>query len=383
MTLTVNTRFAILGLVFSIAVGAFLTNQIAIKIENTGFDINKEDIYFFENDYVARYNYENGYLNGATTLDLNARVINETHTNVTIQHDTSSSSFLAHPNGTVYQGGTMQGNYSIWWIYIKNQLMMLGVETGATYDVVDPTGFLGIPGRAYVLVVDRRLTYWPFEPELMGLSGAQASIFCTLWDKTSERLISQLVIDVTCGIVETWEGAQDSFIKLKMLETSFPISRNRFVILGVAPIFVAIFCVLIFLIFKYNKKAASLQPEQREEIVTLYAFGASAIILEIIDIWFYLYPGYIGMLLLHVAFTVAAAIICWRRKYAYRWCIPSILEIAFVFSLSAFTGDPFVPPLTAFMGSTITWFCLLWASGITMNVDDDLRGIKKWLSRIT
>nr|MDO8115221.1 hypothetical protein [Candidatus Sigynarchaeota archaeon] len=232
------------------------------------------------------------------------------------------------------------------------------------------------------LVVERRLTYWPSEPELVGLSGAQASILCTLWDKTSSRLISRIVFDVTCGVVETWEGSQAEFITLTLLNTNFPISRNRFVFLASEAILAVVLCMVIIFILKFSKKAVSLQPKQREEIVTLYIAGAAAMVLEAIDIWFYLYPGKAGMLLIHIAFTVAAGIICWRHKYGYRWLLPSILEIAFVFSLSGFTGDPYVPSLTAFMGSTITWLCLLWASGITKHVDDDERGIKKWFARL-
>jgi hypothetical protein len=383
MALSVKTRYAILGLVLAISLGSFLFNQAAIALEIPGLDLNKKDVYFFEKDYAARYKFENGTKNVATTLTLSSHLINETCTNVTIQHDGSVQWFLAHPNGTVYQGNELQGNYSIWWIYIPNELMLLGINAGESFNVIDPTGFLGIVGRAYTLTVEKKLTYWPSEPELMALSGAQASLACNLWDKATNELVSRIIFDVTCGIIETWEGSQSKFIRLTMTETTFPISRNRFVILPCAIVLGICIGVFIALLLKYHKKAKSIEAKQREEILSLYVIGAAAMLIEIIDIWFYLYPGVVGMFLIHIFFTVGAGIACWRQNYGYKWLLPSILEIAFVFALSGFTGDPIVPSITAFMGSTITWLCLIWASGYEKHVDDGERGLLKFLSSIS
>ncbi|MEX2681105.1 MAG: hypothetical protein Q6373_005865 [Candidatus Sigynarchaeota archaeon] len=381
MPLSAKTRYAILGLVLCIGLGGFIINQIAIEVEIPGIDLNVKDARLFAADYTSRFKLENGTRGASTQLTLSTRVLNQTHTNVSINIDGVTSWFLVHPNGTVYQyGGQLRGNYSIWWIYIPNVLMGFGVKGGEEYNVVDPTGFLGITGHAYLLVVDRKLTYWPSDPELIALSGAQASIACSVWDKATGQLVSRATIDITCGMIETWEGAQSSYIRMTLVTTDFPISRNRQVVLASAVILSFVVFIIALYLVRVPKKAKSMDPKQREQILVLVGSGAGAILIEIIDIWFYLYPGKLGMYLIHIAYTAVAGLACARYKMGYRWLIPSILEIAFVFSLSTFTGDAIVPSLTAFMGSTITWLGMIWAIGIVKHVNDESRGIRKILA---
>ncbi len=383
MPLSAKTRYAILGLVLCIALGGFIINQVAIEVEIPGMDLNVKDAYLFGKDYTSSFKLENGTMGASSMVTLSTRVLNQTHTNVSVELDGVTSWFLVHPNGTVYQANQLRGNYSIWWIYIPNVLMGFGVQAGATYNVIDPTGFLGgVPGRAYLLVVDRKMTYWPSDPELIAISGAQASIACSLWDKTNNRLVSQAIIDITCGMIETWEGAQSSYIRMTLITTNFPISRNRQIVLASAVILSIVVFFIAFYLVRVPKKAKSLEPRQREQILALVGAGAGAILIEITDIWFYLFPGSTGMFLIHIAYTVVAGLMCARYKFGYKWLIPSILEIAFVFSLSTFTGEAIVPSITAFMGSTITWLCMIWASGIMKHVNDETRGIKKILADI-
>ncbi len=382
MPLSAKTRYAILGIVLCIGIGGFIINQVAIEVEIPGMDLNVKDACLFAKDYTSSFKLENGTMGASSTVTLSTSVLNQTHTNVSVELDGVTSWFLVHPNGTLYQGNQLRGNYSIWWIYIPNVLMGFGIDAGATYNVVDPTGFLGVAGRAYLLVVDRKMTYWPSDPALMAISGAQASIACSLWDKTTDQLVSQAIIDITCGMIETWEGAQSSYIRMTLVTTDFPISRNRQIVLASAMILSIIVFVVALYLVRVPKKAKSLAPQQREQILALVGAGAGAILIEIIDIWFYLFPGSTGMFLIHIAYTAVAGLICARYKFGYKWLIPSILEIAFVFSLSTFTGEAIVPSLTAFMGSTITWLCMIWASGIVKHVNDETRGIKKILADI-
>ena len=57
-----------------------------------------------------------------------------------------------------------------------------------------------------------------------------------------------------------------------------------------------------------------------------------------------------------------AAYAIWR-KIGFKWSIPAILEILFLIAMVGATNDLYVPHLTAFMGLTISWLCLLWAMG--------------------
>ncbi len=383
MTLTWKTRTSVVLLVFSVAIFGFLFNQLAIEVE-TGGDLNKKDITFFEKDYSATYIYENGSLGNQSELILQSNPINETHTNASITYGNHVDWFFVHPNGTVYQDGHLRGNFSIWWIFVPNVLMMFGVEGGETYNIVDPTGFLGAPDRGYTLVIDEKKTYWPYKPELKGLSGAQSSFVTSLWDDETDLLVARSTMDITVGFIEVWEGSlSGSYPRLTLKETTFPISRNRFVVLPTNIIFGIALCVIVFFLTNQrgenppsNNLLAKLKrpKDERNEIVTLIGIGVLAIIIEVVDIWFYLYLGESGNLYFHLGFTVLVGVACKIHNYGYRWCIPAFLEVAFVFALSFVTGDPYVPPLTAFMGSTISWLGLVWASGYEKHIDIDETG---------
>ncbi|MFX0183438.1 MAG: hypothetical protein ACFE95_10190, partial [Candidatus Hodarchaeota archaeon] len=109
--------------------------------------------------------------------------------------------------------------------------------------------------------------------------------------------------------------------------------------------------------------------DERNEITLLLIAGVLAIIIEMIDIWFYLPLGLLGNMGVHLGYTIFLGLICWKQRYRYQWLVPSFLEIGFILALNFVTGDPYVPPLTAFMGSTISCIAIVWASGIEKYCD--------------
>ncbi|MCP4760714.1 MAG: hypothetical protein GY870_02960, partial [archaeon] len=322
-----------------------------------------------QTNYTSTFRYENGTKGAESNIVLRSFRLNETHSNITITSEETVESFLANPNGTVYQNGELKGNYSIWWVYVPNVMMMFGANPGDTFNVIDPTGFLGIIDRSYELIVEEKITYWPVDPELSGLLGAQSSFTAKLWDKTNETLISTITFDMTCGHIEILEGSQLNNIKLTLISTDFPVSRNRIFALIALVILGAIIIVSSFILMSFEWKQKLLakftqEKKDRNEIILLIIPGVIAMGLELMDIWFYLPFGMYGSLGIHLLYTIFLLIICLKQKYGYYWIIPSVLEVAFVFSLNAVTGDPFVPPLTAFMGSLCSWLMMVYASGI-------------------
>ncbi|MHA2295672.1 MAG: hypothetical protein ACXAEU_22880 [Candidatus Hodarchaeales archaeon] len=369
MALNSKIRRNITLVIIIVVICSFLILQITIEIEGIVGDVNPKDIYLFQENYTSFYRYENGSKDIRQELILKSNVLNATHTNVSIEYGNNNEWFLAHPNGTVYQDGVLQGNYSFWWIYVPNHFMMFGVKGGEEYSVIDPTGFLGAENNSYDLIITRKRVYWPTDMELTGLSGAQSSFDIDLYDRETKRLISQATLDITCGIIEVWEGSQTGFVHLTLKNTNFPISRNRIVGILVEMILGIIVVILSFLLMskKWDNKFLSRFTQERDvniEITLLLIAGIIAIVIEMIDIWFYIYLGFWGNMGLHAAYTILLGLICWKQKYKYQWLVPAILEIAFVFSLNFVTGDPYVPPLTAFMGSLISWIAIVWASGI-------------------
>ena len=368
MVLDKKTRRMITLLIVGIAACSFVINQLTIEIEGIFGDFNPKDIYLFQKDYTSYYRYENGVKGGQSEFILRSNVLNDTHTNVTLEYDNRIEFFLAHPNGTVYQNGVLQGNYSIWWIYVPNVFMMFGVKGGEIYSVIDPTGFLGIVNHPYELYVTRKRTYWPSDLEQSGLLGAQSSFDAKLYNPSDNYLTAKITFDITCGIIEVWEGSQ-SPIELTLKHTNFPMSRNRIsgIIIELLLGMTAIIATITLMSRTWEKEFLTRftrELEEKTEIILLVTAGVFAITIEMIDIWFYLPLGFFGNMVVHLGYTVFLGIICWKFRYGYQWLIPSLLEVAFILALNFVTGDPYVPPLTAFMGSTISYIALVWASGI-------------------
>jgi hypothetical protein len=346
-----------------------LALYVATITGNQSFDLNAKDIYLFQEEYTSIFRYGNGTKGSESTLTLQTSRLNQTHSNITLSYGNEVTSFLAHPNGTVYQNGNTQGNYSLWWIYIPNFLIVLGIGPGDSYDVVDPTGFLGTPDKAYLLEIESKVTYWPVDPELRDLLGAQSSAIARLWDKTNNNLVSTITFDMTCGHIEILEGSQVNNVKLTLISTDFANSRHRIFIFTVYIISCIIITILSYFAmtikWKNDKLAKFIrEKDQKSEIMLLLIMGGLAIGLEFVDIWFYLPLGMFGCLGIHLLYTILVAIVCKKKNYGLFCIIPSLLEVGFVFSLNLLTGDPYVPPLTAFMGSLCSWLIAVNVSGL-------------------
>lgn len=390
----------IIAMVFLMAA---LYNQIMILVEFPG-DPNPREAYFFETNRYAKFYYDDG-TNGfqpnlrlLPTLEIRAVVENATHTNATVFIDGSSQgSFYTNKLGIVYEGGVLDGNYSIWWIKVENPMLLAGegVSVLDTFSVIDPTGFLGISNQPYTMLVERQRVYWPYGPynqeEIMGpqwqLLGAQASFDIGLYNKTDNDRVSGATLDMTVGLVEEWHGAQNNEIRLWLYETDFPISRNRLVMFPMVFIFGAIFSMAAYLLMSKKWKAKGLdmvyqEPEQRNEIMMLLGTGVAATAIECVDIWFFAPLGiYLNLFAVHLGFMGVLAVICWRKKYGFRWLLPGLLEIMYVGAIALLTSEPYVPHLTAFMGSLISWMCILFVSGYQKNFEEGDNVIEKFISK--
>ncbi|MHA1143313.1 MAG: hypothetical protein ACTSRW_01110 [Candidatus Helarchaeota archaeon] len=389
MPLTWRTRLLILVVVASSAIGAALLNQALILIELPG-DPNAKEAYFFQTNRFATYLYEDGTYGHQITLTVQSLLENATHAHVRILiSGAEQGDFYVEPiTGIVYQNGVLDNNYSIWWIYAPNPMLSLGqgLVLGTTYNVIDPTGFLGIVDRTYTMIVEQKHVYWPHDQALWFILGAQASFDVGLYDKTNNKRISTATLDLTCGVIELWEGAQSNQIKMTLTITDFPISRNRINILPWVFIFGAVLCAVSYLLMrkKWENKTLALmniEPEKRNEVAILMIAGVGAIAIEFVDIWFYAPLGLGGNLLLHLGYVLGLAVIIYKYKYGFRWLTPAILEILFVGAINLITNDPYVPHLTAFMGSMISWICLLFVSGYERNFDEGNNIVQKIISK--
>ncbi|MHA1732352.1 MAG: hypothetical protein ACTSU5_10425 [Promethearchaeota archaeon] len=361
---------------------AGIVNQVAIVVEGP-LDLNVKEAYFFQEPYYARYEYDPG--NGSSTnVEVRSEVVNATHSKGTVLvGGVVQGTFLAEPKGVVYEDGVAGGNYSTWFVFIPNPMLAINAfKGGDSLGLVDPTGFFGAPGQHLHLRAERKFVYWPYEHSQDRLLGAQASVDALITDDAGDE-VGRAIVDGTCGLPFEWHWtAGGKMQSLKLLDTNFPISRNRLNLM----LFSVIFGVLLvasaaFLTRKQwdegSKLAAlNLPADERGEVLVLLATGVVAMVMEIVDIWFYLPLGLVGNVLVHAAFAAWVLFVCIHQDYGTRWFILAFLEIAYVIAMQ-FVDVSYVPTLTANMGSTLAWLALVWASGIEKHVDSDASGLAK------
>ncbi|MHA1231680.1 MAG: hypothetical protein ACTSRP_06535 [Candidatus Helarchaeota archaeon] len=386
MALNWKTRTLVVFLVLMAALISVIYNQILIKLPT---EVNEEDPLFFEKNRYASYYYNNGSIDQLqdVVLIINADVINSTHTNVSIYINSKlHGSFLVNPEGYVYENGTLKKNYSIWWVHVENPMLEIftgfGVEAGKRFNLIDPTGFLGAPWQNYTAVVDRKRVWWPEDQKLGKILGAQASFQMFIYGPGGNK-VATATLDLTCGLVELWDGGINSRQTMTLYDTNYPISRNRLVIFPVLWIAGTILIVVAYVVMRIDWKnkllhRLHLNSEKRNEATLLMIAGVMAIGIEYIDIWFYAPLGKDGNLYLHLGYFGFLVLLCFVLKKRLVWTIPAFLEIAFVFAITYAVNDPYVPHLTAFMGSTISWLCLVW---ISKHDNDWIEG-KTWIGKI-
>jgi hypothetical protein len=194
------------------------------------------------------------------------------------------------------------------------------------------------------------------------LQGAQFSLIFEV-RSLSDVLVASGEMDMTCGMLFHLEiGTSDGLKTLKLVGTTYDISRNRLSgipwIIGVC---IATPCI-VFLYSHYRKKEQ--MPLTIETTFFVAAAGSVLLVDFFIDIWMYAPLGFAGNLLLHAGVVGIFAAFCLWKQYGLKWVIPGILEIAYVGVMVLATGDSYVPHLTAFMGLTVTWLVMLYASGV-------------------
>ncbi|MBD3228653.1 MAG: hypothetical protein GF329_10760 [Candidatus Lokiarchaeota archaeon] len=384
-----KTRFLILFLTLLAGISSLIVNQIMIKSPST---INEEDPVFY-NYNGAQFFYNNNTMVDSTEqmLYIQNTKINQTHVNTSILiNNEIQGHFLVNPNnGTVYQNGKCKGNYSIWWVHVPNPMLTFGqgLELGAKFSVIDPTGFIDDPWENYTMIVDEKVVWWPHEQKFSKILGAQASFVVSIYSNDSKA--ASATLDLTVGFVELWDGGSGSNARqtLALKETDYPISRNRLTFFPAAILSGVIIIVIAYIFMKIDWKTKLLRrlhlnDEKRLNTTLLLIAGLLAVMIEYIDIWFYNPLGLTGNLLLHAGYLGFLLVICFIQKKHFGWTLPALLEIFFVLAMVFFVGDPYVPHLTAFMGSTVSWITLVLVSGLKSNWDEGKTKIGKILSKL-
>ncbi len=346
-------------IVVLISMGISVGSIVLARVLNLG--TNLQDPLYFDSSTSSRFRYDNG--TQIQYLDFVSTPLNSTHSFCNISLNGQPLTwFFVNQSGQYIDPITNQptNNDTIFWVHIVEPGSG-GSETtetvGKNYSIFDPVGIIGAPNNEYLLTVTAKYVYWSEEA---GLQGAQFSLKFEVRNLSGVK-IAEGEMDYTCGMLFNIKISAGNFRSLELIQTNYDISRNRFTGTPVA-IGVAIGApILCFCFLHFRKKWAI---ADNLTVTILIAFGETIMIVDFfIDIWMYAPYGLIGNLLIHGIVTALFAAYALWKNLGLKWTIPAILEILFVGIIVLVTGDSYVPHLTAFMGLTISWLCLLWASG--------------------
>jgi len=355
----------IIGLGFLVLGVAFILGRVF----NT--PLNPHDPLFFDRPMFVTYTYNNGTHTG--TLDIRVSALHSDRTTVTTTWYGETDSFNVTRTGEFIDGGTTTTNQSFFWIHIAAGLGAEFIDLpGQVYRIYDPIGVLGPANTSYNLTVHAYTNYWSLEP---GIHGAQAS--CTFVIYNENTLVAEGFFDRTCGLVfELKIGGGANYRTLDITNTNYDISRNRvFGILWMLPIAIITPIVGYILMTKVPRFKVE-EKDTRLEMTALIGVGMTALTLDIfVDVWYYATVGFVTNIIIHGIVLGACIGICIWRKYGIKWTIPLILEIAFISSMYMIADRvTYVPYLTAFMGTLITFIFMIIASGYNKQETPSTKG---------
>ncbi len=264
-------------------------------------------------------------------------------------------------DGYYIESGDETKHQSLFWVHITGGERSEGRNyIGEEYDVFDPVGLFGDSDKKYTYVITEDSVYWPEES---ALHGAQFSMLFDILDE-NETCVGFGELDKTCGMIFRIEIGG---LSLKLIDTNYDISRNRIsALIGLIICVIAVPCGVFVYLFLYKKrvKKETFSKEDVVDITFLVLLGQMVFAFDLwVDVWMYAVFGMTGNFIVRYLIIAAGVIFSLYRRYELKWLVPTILEVLFVFSMTYFVGDSYVPHLTAFMGPTFSFLILLWLTG--------------------
>lgn len=350
-----------------IAVGAIVILRV--------LDINERSPLFFGEltigtPNIATYYYNNGTDSGI--LSLNVLEIKSNYSTASISFAGDSEIFNTSLIGTYINstGGQQDwARYTFFAVPIaelgaagSELYFILRPTLQVSYNITDPSGILGPKNANYTYIIQGVSNYWAdFDQPF--IHGAQASLLISIIDENGTH-VAKGIIDLTCGML--WEleiSSGGSLGTLRIRDTNYAISRNRFAALPTS-IIVAIVGPIVIFFVTWKVPSFKLPKEEQTEFLALLAVGGAVILLDImVDVWLYAPLTYPGILALHVILTGVLALICIWKKYGLKWITPALLELGFVTVINFAVKEPLYPAMCAAMGLLASWLCIVYASG--------------------
>ncbi len=301
-------------------------------------DINPRDPTIFDKEYFAEYR-----VGGALAKQLGGESLRVESGGRRSLRVVTAHSEQAFP--------VKEGGYSLFWAYWPNPVVVLfnrskiDAAVNST-EVTDHTGLLGRQNAVYKMKLKERIILWS------KVLDSQASYSIGLIDRTGAEAAT-CVYDATCGLLFRLESHTGALGTLDLVETDFPISRNRnwqglmALLWGTG---------VLFYQFLYRRRKVTEETRKRHSLENqLVLFGVMAVWIDAFyDIWFFHYLWTPGAVVIHL---LAAAYVFWRFGW---WGIFPLFELAWAGAIMG-GQDSIVPQITFFPSLIVTWVaCLLF-----------------------
>ena len=240
--------------------------------------------------------------------------------------------------------GRLRGTdaFTPFWIYMKNPVVNTVQRATKNYEapIIDSLNlFGGGLGARYIIRMTDSFILWS------AILESQASYHMGIFDESGVEMATA-VIDGTCGFLFQIETHRNGAGRLDLLDTDFPISRNRYFQVKVGSI-VAVLLAAIFL-FRYFKAPEDKKAVRRWEL-KFALWGIIACFVDIYpDVWWPFAFGSWGLLALHAVPIIIGAI--WFGW----WTLPGIIEILWAATFAIQTGT-MIPQLTHSPGLMLSW----------------------------
>jgi len=305
-------------------------------------NISPRDPQFLDSDYRAEFTAAKGLAERDPII-----MRSQGRQKIMISEGASEQGFEFTPEGSYIKDKIDTGTYPVLWVrFPPQEKMSRRNDFGERINrlkATDLTGLVGPRGKVYSLHNETTTILWSWT------LGSQFSHPVELIDEQG-RTAASGIYDTTCGLLEEMSVYKDGALgTISLVETNFPMSRNRNFTLVYAPIVAGL--ILLYHFIWRRKKIPD--PALFRLETDLLLLGMLAVFIdEYLDIWFFHLTGPALLIVIHL---FAAGLVLWRFGL---WVIFPLFELFWAGNFAIASRD--INPQLAFCPALIiTWFAIL------------------------
>ncbi len=232
------------------------------------------------------------------------------------------------------------------WLPFANPVTTLKTEN-PRFDIYDALGILGDAGEKYTAIQEGSFILWD---EILQ---SQASYSYGIFDLNNSRVASA-VYDATSGLLFRLQVKKSDKPDLRLIKTSFPISRNRVALLIITPL---ASLALLILLFRRAGRFEGARRAYLKKQAWFVMLGMICVMTDtLMDLWYPFALGNLVPIAWHLGLVVVFMILGGRAAY------PVFIELAMVFFFWIYHHGT-APTMAYIPGAIISFVILLDMQG--------------------